>query len=479
MKTDMEAELMRREPRMAQAGQPNLTGIPTQMKLELERHSGLSFDDVRVHYNSDKPARLQALAYTQGTQVYMGPGQERYLPHELGHVVQQKRGLVRPTRFLNGVALNDSPALEAMADAAFSRPQPLAAPLRRPNVIQCAGRVAISLIPTANRTVTYGAGELTVDKLTLAERFDTGLTFGTQGDHIVADVLVKKEQKAFAKGRTVDQILDFYHSRLEDNVNAVKFAWGKILEGLSQAQSSPAAVPFLYRDQVNAMLQHRAALGSYVIPPGTRSGGLDYFKYPGSKLKRFKLSRYLSEQAKEKIEQISSQRVTMLEWNVFLREMISTYNRAYAHSPFATVGGWSGGHSEGQAMAYLRDVRHDETGGKTYSTKLEAFLDDGAMNRVNMGFVFLDSATYGEMVDEVYPHLKAGSWMQARFQDIKKAWQTAPAMDVPYSVRHYLIAAYTALTSTSDVAAERRDAKQTYRIDDPETDDLNDMQMQG
>lgn len=95
---------------------PNLTGIPTQMKLDFEQRSGLSFDDVRVHYSSEKPAQVQALAYTQGTQVYLGPGQERHLPHELGHVVQQKSGLVRPTRSANGLHINDDPALERQAD---------------------------------------------------------------------------------------------------------------------------------------------------------------------------------------------------------------------------------------------------------------------------------------------------------------------------------------------------------------------------
>ena len=41
----------------------NMTGIPTQMKLDFERHSGLSFADVRVHYHSDKPAQLGAGLY--------------------------------------------------------------------------------------------------------------------------------------------------------------------------------------------------------------------------------------------------------------------------------------------------------------------------------------------------------------------------------------------------------------------------------
>lgn len=95
----------------------NLTGIPTQMKLDFEQHSGLSFDDVRVHYGSEKPERVQALAYTQGTDVYLGPGQERCLPHELGHIIQQKSRAIPVTQQWNGLPFNADPAMEAQADA--------------------------------------------------------------------------------------------------------------------------------------------------------------------------------------------------------------------------------------------------------------------------------------------------------------------------------------------------------------------------
>lgn len=95
---------------------PNLTGIPGRMKNQFEAASGLSFDDVRVHYRSDRPAQLRALAFTQGNQVYIGPGQERHLGHELGHIIQQKRGRVAPTAHDMGYPVNDDPALEREAD---------------------------------------------------------------------------------------------------------------------------------------------------------------------------------------------------------------------------------------------------------------------------------------------------------------------------------------------------------------------------
>lgn len=94
----------------------NVTGIPDTMKSRFENLSGFSFDDVRVHYNSDKPAQFQALAFAQGNQVYIGSGQEKHLAHELGHVVQQKQGRVRPTMQQNGIAVNDDTTLEHEAD---------------------------------------------------------------------------------------------------------------------------------------------------------------------------------------------------------------------------------------------------------------------------------------------------------------------------------------------------------------------------
>lgn len=104
------------EQQPAQKEGPDLTGIPKQMKLDFEERSGASLDDVRVQYNSEKPSRLQALAYTQGSRIYIAPGQERHLRHELVHVIQQKQGRVQATARVNGMAVNDEERLEREAD---------------------------------------------------------------------------------------------------------------------------------------------------------------------------------------------------------------------------------------------------------------------------------------------------------------------------------------------------------------------------
>jgi hypothetical protein len=96
--------------------QGNNTGMPDTLKAGIESLSGLAMDDVRVHYNSTKPAQVDALAYTQGTEIHVGPGQEQHLPHEAWHVVQQKQGRVQPTLQMKGVAINDDQGLEKEAD---------------------------------------------------------------------------------------------------------------------------------------------------------------------------------------------------------------------------------------------------------------------------------------------------------------------------------------------------------------------------
>lgn len=95
---------------------PNNTGLPDNLKAGVESLSGFSMDDVKVHYNSSQPATVQALAYTQGTDIHVAPGQERHLPHEAWHVAQQLAGRVEPTTEVGGMSVNDNIGLEHEAD---------------------------------------------------------------------------------------------------------------------------------------------------------------------------------------------------------------------------------------------------------------------------------------------------------------------------------------------------------------------------
>ncbi len=106
---------MTTHPSHSEGEQEQITGLPARLKAAIEALSGIAMDDVKVHYNSSKPAQMRALAYTQGSDIYLAPGQEKHLPHEAWHVVQQKKGRVEPTLQTKGVGVNDDPGLEREA----------------------------------------------------------------------------------------------------------------------------------------------------------------------------------------------------------------------------------------------------------------------------------------------------------------------------------------------------------------------------
>ncbi|WP_437312512.1 eCIS core domain-containing protein [Sorangium sp. So ce385] len=105
------------------------TAIPAPVRGKMEAAFGADFSGVRVHPRSSRAAELGALAYTQGSDIHMAPGQwapetrqgQELLGHELAHVVQQRQGRVQATAQYKGVALNDDAALEAEADALGAR----------------------------------------------------------------------------------------------------------------------------------------------------------------------------------------------------------------------------------------------------------------------------------------------------------------------------------------------------------------------
>lgn len=115
------ADMPEEEEEPLQMKAENQTGMPDNLKAGVENLSGMDMSDVRVHYNSDKPSEVGALAYTQGTDIHVAPGQEQHLAHEAWHVVQQAEGRVQPTTQLKDVAVNDDVGLESEADVMGSK----------------------------------------------------------------------------------------------------------------------------------------------------------------------------------------------------------------------------------------------------------------------------------------------------------------------------------------------------------------------
>lgn len=126
--------------------------LPAGLRSGIAALTGLDLGGVRVHLNSSEPAQRQALAYTQGADIHVGPGQERHLPHEAWHVVQQAQGRVQPTRQFKRTGLNDDMGLEHEADAMGAlaarlgaehdlRPEPVAARMIGPGQVNASGPI--------------------------------------------------------------------------------------------------------------------------------------------------------------------------------------------------------------------------------------------------------------------------------------------------------------------------------------------------
>ena len=92
--------------------------LPSNLSNGVKSLSGVATAGVKVHYNSAKPAQLNAEAYAQGRDIHLAPGKTRHLPHEAWHVAQQALGRVKPTMQLQEtVPVNDDKRLEKEADA--------------------------------------------------------------------------------------------------------------------------------------------------------------------------------------------------------------------------------------------------------------------------------------------------------------------------------------------------------------------------
>ncbi|WP_374568079.1 DUF4157 domain-containing protein [Ideonella sp.] len=111
---------------------PPRNALPEPLRQGMHALSGVDLGQVQVHYNSAKPAQLQAMAYAQGNDIHLAPGQEQHLAHEAWHLVQQRQGRVKPTAEAGGVAINDSPGLEREADQMGARATQMKTAQRKP-----------------------------------------------------------------------------------------------------------------------------------------------------------------------------------------------------------------------------------------------------------------------------------------------------------------------------------------------------------
>lgn len=228
----------------------NKTGMPDQLKAGVESLSGMSLDNVRVHYNSAQPAQLNALAYAQGRDIHLAPGQERHLPHEAWHIVQQAQGRVRPTMQLkHGVPVNDDAGLEHEADVMGARAVLGGDFMPQDRVpIPAAGVVAQRVIASANGDGAEQVKERLAAKEVpghVVDNYQALLTTHTEDEVVLAHAgpaIKKPMQSSFPKlirtaddttsaesslifrGMSVNNVKNLKHSVLEQDQDSAIFS---------------------------------------------------------------------------------------------------------------------------------------------------------------------------------------------------------------------------------------------------------------
>jgi len=216
----------------------NNTGLPDTLKAGIENLSGYAMDDVKVHYNSDKPAQLHAHAYAQGTDIHIASGQEKHLPHEAWHVVQQKQGRVKPTMQMKAkININDDEALEREADVMGAKAMQLKATDGNAMMIQ---RHALS------QSVTQLMLEM--NSFTLAEEI-AGM-IGTTKDKVFKVMLSKMAVWQFEDDQK-QQLADAVEAELQGKQDAQEqydeekdFA-DKVIEEVCNGEVNQAAIRYI------------------------------------------------------------------------------------------------------------------------------------------------------------------------------------------------------------------------------------------
>jgi len=233
----------------------NNTGLPDDLKAGIEELSGIAMDDVQVNYNSSKPAGLQAFAYTHGKEIHVAPSQDKYLPHEAWHVVQQAQGRVKPTAQAMGVPINNEPSLEREAETMGNKATVHAkrGERRRNNDAKPVRGKAAARHSPARTSLAVCRGEKyglrTISQLTEIGTEGLELLIAAQGEYKEAMREKKKKAMAAFKGKEGDANAQLAFSRaLQKN----EMTLNGLLRFLDRRDFKVKNDMILYKDQAVA-----------------------------------------------------------------------------------------------------------------------------------------------------------------------------------------------------------------------------------
>ena len=90
-----------------------LAGLPSDLKSEAQRKSGCDLSNVKVYYNSMRPAHYQAAGIAQKDTIYLAPFHDNKLKHEVAHIIQQKQNIIPDSNASGSVVSNQRLEQEA------------------------------------------------------------------------------------------------------------------------------------------------------------------------------------------------------------------------------------------------------------------------------------------------------------------------------------------------------------------------------
>ncbi|OJJ23106.1 hypothetical protein BKI52_01785 [marine bacterium AO1-C] len=249
------------QPKAASASSSNagssMQGLPEPMKNNMEAMGGVDLSDVKVHHNSGEPQKVGALAYAQGSDIHLGPGQEKHLGHEAWHTVQQKQGRVKPTRmYKRDTPVNDDAHLEREADE-------MATKARQCKCATCAGCGKKAKTKQENQS----SG-------TVVQRKEWWETLGDAGQSVkdFYDDAYEMRDKA------VDWVWDNTSGRVIDYVQDTD-AYRAVEEKVEEVIDSGAQFVFDYVLPVGQGYHYELSAGvTWGVPIHTGGGGTVYIK---------------------------------------------------------------------------------------------------------------------------------------------------------------------------------------------------------
>jgi len=241
------------------------------------------------------------------------------------------------------------------------------------SVIQRKGVVGVTL--STGLSEQYTGEDVKIDTLTFGGRFETGLKktdeegklSKTEGDHTIADTFIKKYQKDYLKEKDMNTALAFYF-RLANEIlcevmptdNVETYLKERYGDSRNEAHNTLKHIAFAYRE------------GAY----------------------------------------------SLLEWNILFKDIVESYNMAYAKSLFSTQGNGTGGHGEQSGISALKKVKHpNETRGnaKSLEKSMNKLLDQKSVNKL----------LYTESTFETIAGIEADEAKGIIMNDESKDYQTA------------------------------------------------------